>query len=149
MTRNTAGTFAPFFDGLDRDHGANVVTLTVGNITGGSEVRLHGTQGFEVLVPASEHVPNPASAALRPAPAASEMIWISVAITGHSTTSVTVSGVPKSATKIRYNWWSNPCGEDCFKCGVYVTVTPIGTLSGELDFLPLPPYFANLPYPRR
>ena len=116
MTRNTAGTFAPFFDGLDRDHGANVVTLTVGNITGGSEVRLHGTQGFEVLVPASEHVPNPASAALGPAPAASEMIWLSVAITGHSTTSVTVSGVPKSATKIRYNWWSNPCGEDCFKC---------------------------------
>ena len=148
-THNTAGTFAPFFDGLDRDHGANVVTLTVGNITGGSEVRLHGTQGFEVLVPASEHAPNPASAALGPAPAASEMIWLSVAITGHSTTSVTVSGVPKSATKIRYNWWSNPCGEDCFKCGVYVTVTPIGTLSGELDFLPIPPYFASLPYPRR
>ena len=138
MARNNEGTFAPFFE-VNRGGAAGDVMLTVSNITGGSEVRLHSTQGFEVLVP------QPAPAATGPAPPSKGPLWLSVAITHHTATSVTVSGVPKGATKIRYNWWSNPCGEDCFKCGVYVTVTPIGTLSGELDFLPLPPYFADLP----
>lgn len=44
----------------------------------------------------------------------------------------------------RYLWYSNPCGEGQYGCAVYVTVTPLGTMSGEHDFLPVAPFFADL-----
>ena len=40
--------------------------------------------------------------------------------------------------------YSNPCGEHCFGCAVYVKVNPIGVLSGEESFLPLPPFVLDL-----
>ena len=105
------------------------MTLKVGNLTGTSAVRIHSTVGFEYL---------------RYLAATDTSYWYSVGIASHTDATVTVSNVPANATKIRYNWYSNPCGEDCFRCGVYVTTTRIGILSGELDFLPLPPFMANL-----
>ena len=59
-------------------------------------------------------------------------------------TTVTIAKVPSTATKLRYNWYSNPCGKQCFGCAVYVHVVPIGDLSGEESFLPLPPFVLDL-----
>ena len=59
----------------------------------------------------------------------------------HSTShTVTLGAVPPSATKIRYNWYPNPCGEQCYGCAVYVNVTPLGDFSGARDALPMPPF---------
>ena len=38
--------------------------------------------------------------------------------------------VVATATRLRYNWYSNPCGIDCFGCAVYAKVAPLGKLSG-------------------
>jgi sialate O-acetylesterase len=70
--------------------------------------------------------------------------WVSAQATKANSTAVWISGVPTNATKLRYNWYSNPCGMNCFGCAVYVNAKPIGGLSGEEDFLPLPPFIAEL-----
>ena len=70
--------------------------------------------------------------------------WLSVPATSQNSTAVWISNVPMNATKLRYNWYSNPCGVSCFGCAVYVSAKPIGGLSGEHDFLPLPPFSIGL-----
>ena len=44
----------------------------------------------------------------------------------------------------RYNWYSNPCGINCYACAVYVTVNPLGDLSGERSDIPLPPMWTTI-----
>ena len=113
-------TVTPLFDSVQR-RGGNVVVVTLKDV--GSGVELHGTKGFEVL---------------------SAGRWRSVQVSGHTKSTVTITGVPSSGTKLRYSWYSNPCGEECFGCAVYVAVVPIGSMSGEEAFLPLPPFVTDL-----
>jgi hypothetical protein len=41
--------------------------------------------------------------------------------------------------------YSNPCGLSVFGCAVYVAVKPLGHIfSGDLPFLPLPPFIADI-----
>ena len=71
--------------------------------------------------------------------------WVSVTASARAHASVTLSGVPVAATKLRYNWYSNPCGLDVFGCAVYVDVDPVGNIfSGDFPFLPLPPFIADI-----
>ena len=76
--------------------------------------------------------------------------WLSVAISAHSHDTVTLGDVPADASKLRYNWYSNPCGEHCFGCAVYAQVSPLGeepwykALSGEEPFLPLAPFVMEI-----
>ena len=71
--------------------------------------------------------------------------WVSCPATSRTSSTVTVSGVPEGATKLRYNWWSNPCGLEVFGCAVYVDVEPLGhVFSGDFPFLPLPPFVADI-----
>ena len=46
--------------------------------------------------------------------------------------------------KLRYNWYSNPCGIYCFECAIYIKVKPLGFLTGMKDFLPLAPFIVDL-----
>ena len=74
--------------------------------------------------------------------------WVSCPATARTASTVTVSGVPDGATKLRYNWWSNPCGLEVFGCAVYVDVEPLRhVFSGDFPFLPLPPFVADIPPP--
>ena len=59
--------------------------------------------------------------------------WLSVPVTDHTRDTVTIGPVPARATRLRYNWYSNPCGIGVFGCAVYAKVTPLGKLSGEED----------------
>jgi hypothetical protein len=56
---------------------------------------------------------------------------------------VTIVPAPRGS-KLRYNWYSNPCGEGVFGCAIYVGVEPIGELSGMESFLPLAPFQVDL-----
>ena len=83
-------------------------------------MEVHGSRGFEVLAGGT---------------------WVSTSIKSHTKDTVTIADVA-GGTKLRYNWYSNPCGYYCFECAVYVTTTPVVPgLSGEEPFLPLPPFF--------
>jgi len=70
--------------------------------------------------------------------------WHSVPATREDSSHVRIHNVPGMATKLRYAWYSNPCGEGCFGCMVYVGVRPIGKRSGEEESLPLPPFVVRL-----
>lgn len=106
---------------------ATALTITLDDV--GSKGLLPvraGGQGFEVLtggrwmrVPGSD---------------------IRVALGGAA---VTIVPAPKGS-KLRYNWYSNPCGEGVFGCAIYVGVEPIGELSGMESFLPLAPFQVDL-----
>ena len=74
-------------------------------------------------------------------------VWQAVGIVHSTTNTVTVGAVPSSATKIRYNWYANPCGKECYGCAVYVTVTPLGGFSGARDSLPMPPFMGPISDP--
>ena len=99
--------------------------------TGGG-ITLRGTLGFEVLAPFHGGGGK----------------WVSVPIISHSKDTVTISaglaGGDGAPTRLRYNWYSNPCGEACFGCAVYVEVKPLTSLSGDEPFLPLPPFVMDL-----
>jgi len=114
-------------EGTIISHGDAGIVINIEQIGSGSGVILHSTQGFEVLVGDT---------------------WYSSPIVDHTTSSVTVGHVPcqsgKCPTKIRYLWYSNPCGEGQYGCAVYAAVKPIGSLSGEHDILPLGPFIADL-----
>lgn len=84
---------------------------------------LRSSRGFEVLVDGK---------------------WLSVPVTTATATAVTIPQVPTAAKKLRYNWYDNPCGYGCFECAVYVNVNKLGNWSGEMDFLPLPPFMVDL-----
>ena len=106
------------------------LVLDVVNASAGGALLVNQSKpGFEVLVPGAPGAPP---------------TWRSAPIVGSAARSVRIGGVPPSATKVRYNWYSNPCGTGCFGCAVYVAVKPIGTASGERAALPLPPFIADL-----
>lgn len=92
--------------------------------TGGGKLFLRSTAGFEALV---------------------DGYWQNVTIAGVADDVVKLSNVPDNAKKLRYNWYSNPCGLYCFQCAVYVTVEKLFDLSGAEEFLPLPPFMADIP----
>ena len=106
--------------------GATVpLELTVKNVGTGAGVVLHGKEGFELLVAGK---------------------WLSVDVVGHTKNGVSIA-LPltkEKATKLRYNWYSNPCGIHCFGCAVYVGVEPLGNFSGAEPFLPLAPFVMDL-----
>eukprot|EP01043_Picozoa_sp_COSAG02_P051933 COSAG02_NODE_5529_length_4252_cov_7.756080_3_plen_185_part_00 len=52
-----------------------------------------------------------------------------------------LSGSPKGARAIRYLWYEAPCTQQPYRCAVYVAVSPLGSESGEMEWLPLGPFF--------
>ena len=97
------------------------VVVDLGGV--GSGVELRGRDGFEVYA-----YPN----------------WITVPVSYSTKSAVSVGPVPRNTTAIRYLWRSAPCGNFPYKCPVYAKVSPLGTLSGQMDVLPLGPFVANL-----
>ena len=72
-------------------------------------------------------------------------VWKNAAVASHTASTITLSNVPAAATALRYLWYSNPCGKYCFGCAVYAQAPPLpGKRSGEMDFLPLPPFIVDL-----
>ena len=118
-------TTGPRAGQVTRDVSAGTVVIKVANLGSAKVLEARSTRGFEAL---------------------SNGTWVSVVVSGTDQDSVTVSGVPSDATKLRYNWYSNPCGTDCFDCAVYIGPVPLlfGGLSGEMGFLPLPPFVVHL-----
>ena len=104
-------------------HG-DMVILQLEQIGSMSGVKVHSKVGFEVLVAST---------------------WKSVTLAAHTKDTVAIGPVPREATQLRYLWYSNPCGESCFGCAVYIEAKPLAPLSGELPFLPLPPFVMDLP----
>ena len=95
-------TTGPLVESVKRAAGGIVITIK--NLGAGSGVELHSAAGFEVLTADSK--------------------WASVPIQTHTNETVAV-GDAKGATKLRYSWYSNPCGEDCFGCAVYIAAKPL------------------------
>lgn len=100
--------------------GATVVVALDGV---GSGVELRGRDGFEVYA-----YPN----------------WIAVPVSDSTKSTVSVGPVPRNTTAIRYLWRTAPCGNFPYKCPVYAKVSPLGTLSGQMDVLPLGPFVTKL-----
>ena len=92
---------------------------------GGLRAPKAGVRGFEVLVAGR---------------------WMDVSVVGHTnnTLSLALDGAAINGTKMRYNWYSNPCGTGCFDCAAYVDVAPLGGLSGMEAFLPLAPFYLDI-----
>ena len=117
-------TTTPLFAGVERSPTGAGLLVNISNAPGGL-LPLRSAKGFEVL---------------------SNDYWVSV--TASAVTSdgrVQLTDVPDQATRLRYNWYSNPCGYYCFECAVYARATPIANYSGEHDFLPLPPFQTGIP----
>lgn len=148
-------TVGPVVASAKLDASTNTARVLLGQLGTGAGVQLHGSKGFEVLsdgkwvsVPIRSHTADtiilalpakspPAPRAEVPPPAAAAR-----AEGGQLNAANTSAGAP---TKLRYSWYSNPCGLEPFGCAVYVTTTPLAPgLSGEEPFLPLPPFIANL-----
>jgi len=121
-------TMAPRVLNINRVQNTIVVKLFFLG-TGGLEIR--NKTGFEVLVN-DGGVQAPGK-------------WVSTHITSNSADSITIGAIPTNASKIRYLWYSNPCGMNTYQCAIYTKVQPLGNLSGELDFLPLAPFIQDLP----
>ena len=115
-----AGGIGPVAGDVTKQEGS---TLVLSVLHAGEGVVLHSSKGFEVLANGK---------------------WQSAPVVSHTNDTVTVGEVPPAATKLRYNWYSNPCGEQCFGCAVYVSVPKIGELSGEEPFLPLAPFIKKI-----
>ena len=127
-------TVGPLFQSVRRVNETSddaLVELTGCGASGGV-LPVQNTQGFEALVPGGAHGAS---------------VWEPVPVIAHAECSVTVGGAfGRNATKLRYNWYSNPCGVDCFGCAVYVAVEPLVSppLSGMEQALPLPPFVTDL-----
>ena len=111
---------------------------TVGPVPGAVTRTADGTGLVLTVEDAGQGVAEPRSS--RGFEVLSAGVWVSVPATSHTASTVTISAVPAGATKLRYNWYDNPCGLNCFECAVYVNVRPAGNWSGEHPFLPLPPF---------
>jgi sialate O-acetylesterase len=73
--------------------------------------------------------------------------WHSVpAKIGEDRQSIELSDIPAGANKLRYLWYSNPCGEGEYGCAVYARTQPIGNLSGMESFLPLAPFYTDIAF---
>ena len=73
-------------------------------------------------------------------------------IVGSGADSVTVGPAAAAckASAIRYLWYASPCSpfkgqpQVPYKCPIYTDVTPLGSLTGEMDRLPLGPFMLEL-----
>lgn len=100
------------------------VTVTLGGLAGGT-IETRTALGFEVL--------------------GADKNWHVTPITGTSNGTITIGSVPAGPSAIRYLWYSAPCGNAApYQCPVYVKVQALGSLSGELDSLPLGPFIMKL-----
>jgi hypothetical protein len=107
---------------VKRDASSGTITVTIKQLGSGAGVELHGQKGFEVL---------------------SAGVWEPVSISSHAHDTVTLDGEAiGGGEKLRYSWYSNPCGLHPFGCAVYVSTKPL--VSGEEPFLPLPPFIVDL-----
>jgi sialate O-acetylesterase len=118
----TVDTVGPLPGRVIRSADGRSLVLTVER-AGSGVAELRTSRGFEVL--AGEK-------------------WVSVPAVSRTASTVTISPVPAAASKLRYNWYTNPCGLNCYGCAVYANVQPVGNWSGELPFLPLPPFMVDL-----
>jgi hypothetical protein len=121
----------PVLGGVSTRTSAGTITVTIKNPSKGIVLHTNGSVGFESL----------------PYEVAQYSVrWTNVPIVSHTADSITLGGVPKNATRLRYLWRSNACGLELFDCPVYVAVEPLeGGLSGEHPFLPLGPFLADIP----
>ena len=77
-------------------------------------------------------------------------LWHSTPLTGSGADSVMMGPAPKGAKAVRYLWYSSPCSpyvgqpQVPYHCPVYTDATALGSLSGELDMLPLGPFVMEL-----
>jgi len=118
-------TTGPIFDSVTTSADGTSLTVRIKNAGGGLETTLHSAVGFEVSSGAGTK-------------------WTAVTATVSSKTTLTLTDLPKTPKTLRYSWYSNPCGEECFTCAAYVTTVPIGGLSGMEGFLPLAPFWVEL-----
>eukprot|EP00039_Didymoeca_costata_P023904 m.8650 g.8650 ORF g.8650 m.8650 type:complete len:204 (-) comp3935_c0_seq1:5-616(-) len=91
-----------------------------------TSLELHSTRGFELLVNSTW-----CSTTINPKLSTSTMVFVN-------------SGTCGNAKRIRYNWYDNPCGMNCYQCAIYAKVAPLGDYTGELPFLPLGPFVADI-----
>ena len=78
--------------------------------------------------------------------------WTSTPVMSKAADSVTVGPAAAAckASAIRYLWYASPCSpfkgqpQVPYKCPVYTDVTPLGSLTGEMDRLPLGPFMLEL-----
>ena len=110
--------------------------ITIGGVAGGATVMRRATLGFEAL--------------------GTDNNWHMVAITpssggGASADQVVVGGLPPGAKALRYLWTDAPCGQtygnlEPYRCPIYVQAPLLQNppLSGQFDFLPLGPFYAEL-----
>ena len=54
---------------------------------------------------------------------------------------ILLSGSPKGARAIRYLWYMAPCTQQPYQCAVYAAVASLGRESGEMEWLPLGPFY--------
>jgi hypothetical protein len=66
--------------------------------------------------------------------------WQSTPIVRHEGNNVILGGCPHGARAIRYLWYMAPCTQQPYRCAIYVPVPPLGSQSGEMDWLPLGPF---------
>ena len=103
------------------------VVITLGNVGKGGTLVHKSLFGFEVLGSDGNWHVTPVIAPSSPA------------------LTVTVGPIPAGASAVRYLWTSAPCGNAApFQCAIYVTAPTLGSLSGELDLLPLGPFLFPL-----
>ena len=99
------------------------VTVTVAG-TGASGLTVTtGSKGFEVL---------------------DNTTWKNAPIKSATGNTVTIGPVPAGAKAVRYLWYGSPCGMIKYECPVTTKVEPLGTLSGQEEFLPLGPFVMGL-----
>lgn len=114
-------TTGPVFGKVERS--GQQLVVTVDRLGSGALLPPRSKLGFEVLVDGS---------------------WANIPIAGVSGATVTLGPAPAHASKLRYAWYSNPCGLYCFQCAIYASVEPLGDWSGEESFLPLAPFVVDL-----
>ena len=73
-------------------------------------------------------------------------LWHSTPIKAKTTDTVIVGPAPAGAKAVRYLWYQSPCSpytgqpQVPYHCPVYAVGQALGSLSGELDLLPLGPF---------
>ena len=126
-------TASPYFSSVTKN-GSNAIVTFSDCGSPGVVLPPSTTRGFEILVHNASR---------------NESRWLSEPIVDHSQCTVTVQDVydeTMSASRLRYNWYSNPCGYDCYGCAINVQVTPLlaEPISGMNNFLPVPPFVVDL-----
>ena len=121
-------TSGPLFDRVLKKT-SNETIIQIKNVGSmGGIIRHNYSKGFEIL---NEK----------------DMKWYNAVIAYTTTDTITIKYDVtdiSNGIKLRYNWYSNPCGIYCFECAIYVKVKPLGFLTGMKDFLPLAPFIVDL-----